>query len=382
MLRLTNVQAVEVMDIEFVGKTNAGKPKNIINVYRSEPKTGTIGNISDCIFQRIAAHGNKGAFIKGLVFSCATPNNGAADQNNEQATISDCYFEMADSFGISFEHQNSLWHRLNGGRISGYVACINNVRSDGTSGGGFSSYSTTFMNPGGNSVCFNLTGSQYPVFIADARSEGGAGLLRIRPNKDPGPIDCNVVFTGGSFKLGTPAPGHYHIDIAGKNTKVTFNNGFFYSRSGVKIRSDKCDLVIDGGIGNISSLEYSGLTTINNYHSDANIGFTNMGGGVLLLGEDNSKNLSTFLHIGDKGNNTLIADGKSFFEYELTSPLIIKSITGGYTGQEITIFAGSSTGLAIGGPGSTIFTPNSGSNGTPYPIPKFTSLKLIKTGPA
>lgn len=339
MLRLTNAQRVAVKDLSFVGQTNGGVPSTIINVYRSEPKSGSVGNISDCLFENVAAHGNLGAYKRGLVFSCAGANNSSSDGNNEQSTIRNCYFEIADSFGISFEHQNSLWHRIIGGRIDGYVAGINNVRSNGSSGGNFSVEGTVVMNlNSGNSLCFNLTGAQYPIIISKVNSEGGSYILKARASTEG--LEPNIIMNDCGFKVTSAS---YAIDVSGNNNSLVLNNCSISGNSGSSIKSDSAGASLTlNSTGGVNAITYNGVVSINGSNSSASTTFTNLGSGQLKIA-DNAATYTT----NSSNSATPSVEGKNYIEFQYSSPTTITGFTGGYIGQKVWVFIGTASAVTL-----------------------------------
>jgi hypothetical protein len=286
-----NPQRITLKDLTLIGQTIGGEPSKMINVLRTDNKQGDMGFVSDTHFENIDIPGYRGRFKNGIVFSSTGANGGLSDQNNEQSSIVNCFVELADSIALSFEHQNSLWHNIERGRYSGQVACVNNVRSDGTTGGGFSIHNSTVMLISGETIGFNLTGSQYPIHLDNVHSEGGGRILYARNSKDPHPVFFDITMTNGDFKAHSY---DYNIDIDGSDSKLTLRDCFLFSDLGVRIQSVKSDLVIDGGHGNINIIQYSGNVSISNYRSDAQLngGLVNLGGGKLFISDNNTKNLS------------------------------------------------------------------------------------------
>ena len=179
--------------------------------------------IGDVTLENIYCNGALGKFRDGLAFTCNTANDGPADANNEQASILNCYFELAGRYGIAFQHQNSLWHRIIGGRVSGYSACIVNHREDGSTGGSFQLMNTTVMGLTDTSKLFQLVSAAYPISIINTESEGGSILLQSRG-------DARVTFTNCSWKLSNASANNVEIS---NTSRVTFENCLFLAPLGV-----------------------------------------------------------------------------------------------------------------------------------------------------
>ncbi|MDB5199153.1 MAG: hypothetical protein JWO92_1116 [Chitinophagaceae bacterium] len=280
-ITLINSQRIAIKNLSLIPKNHAGK---MINILRTENKNGEMGFVGDGLLENIdmPAYRGKG-FSKGIVFSCTGLNNSASDANNEQWTIRKCYAEQADSFGISFEHQNSLWHGLYDCRFSGYVADINNIRDDGSSGGGFEAYSCTLMPLVKSSVLLRLTGSQYPITISNLHSEGNGQALVTSKSSDGLLLD--LILISPMFKLGEI--GRPHFDV-GVGTTVMIRDGFFFSSNGISAKVDG-ELLIHGRHGNLYKIENNGFVAIDFYDADAPLLFS--GNGKIVIGDSNTGNL-------------------------------------------------------------------------------------------
>lgn len=374
VLKLLNAQHGYISDISFFGKQGAnGKPDKIINVHRFSPHIGTDGMIGDVIFERIYSVGHLGPYKRGLVYTCAGANDSVHDQNNEQGTIRDCYFEVADEYGISFEHQNSLWHRIEGGRCSGNIACINTLKDDGTGGGGFNLDGTVTMALLNTSVLFRLSGSQYPYSIINAKSEGDGKILYARNGTEGRSVI--VDFHSCHFKVFGDPPSGDHFDVDCNSTSlINVVHSYFIAPSGVRATiAGGCSFQVYGGVSNLTAISYSGKTMLDSHYSSAGITYTNLGGGTLYVGDLNKGQITNYKTITAPATTTLVADGYKFFEMQYSAPTTITAISGGHEGQEIFVYAGN---------GNVSLGPSVSPTGVTTALPNGKVIKYVKLGAA
>jgi len=353
-IKLVNCQHGVLRNFSLVGQTgSAGMPDRMININRDASLVGSFGMIGDVTLENIYCNGALGKFRDGLAFTCNTANDGPADANNEQASILNCYFELAGRYGIAFQHQNSLWHRIIGGRVSGYSACIVNHREDGSTGGSFQLMNTTVMGLTDTSKLFQLVSAAYPISIINTESEGGSILLQSRG-------DARVTFTNCSWKLSNASANNVEIS---NTSRVTFENCLFLAPLGVNfiVKDPTSYLFIHGGSGNVNRISYAGGIAIDGYSGlfDANV-LVNLGGGVARVGNLMADNNALYRML-TSNSSSINADEATFFELQPRTQTVYTSITNGYVGKEICLYIGSSKvqfGGSLSPTGQTISFPN------------------------
>jgi hypothetical protein len=266
-ITLINAQSVVFKDLTLRGN-NTYIPKRMIEVQRQQHQIRGPGTAQNVQFHNIQILGDDGAFKRGISFT----SNGY-DANNEQSLIFNCRIEFAKEYAISFEHANSLWHKIIGCRLSGDSAAITNIKDDGTSGGSFSLYNTIlFPSYSTHYYLLKLTSAYYPIHIEDCQSESFDKLLYAKGRKTEISLTNCTFTTKKDSIIKLDGTG---IQLSMHNTKLLCTYGvFIYSCSDTSLMKNK--ILILGGGGNINRIE--GINTdvdMYGYREESSIKFVN-----------------------------------------------------------------------------------------------------------
>ena len=197
ILQLTNVRSAVIRDLGFYGNGTA-PPSHGILVHRGPGKIDDAAP-QDVTYERILIANHQGeSFDIGIGYT-AEENYYS---NNEQGHFIDVDIHNANRYGLSFEHSNSLLHRIYGGRIEGAQAAINNVGPNNTQGGCFQVFGASLglgSNPAPDSHVLRLGTARYPIQIYGAAVESRGGLLTTPITVKEKTI---IQFMGGAFHIG------------------------------------------------------------------------------------------------------------------------------------------------------------------------------------
>ena len=217
MIKLTNARCVVLRDFSLFGKDTdtAVSPTHGVLVHRGIGRLDSAPGYN--VFERLFIGNASGeTMTDGIAYTADQ------DANNEQGVFIDLKINV-ERYGLSFEHSNSLVHKIYGGDIGGRQAAINNLRVRGRHpspdketlksphwrpwGGQFVLFGTSLRTQPDGTI-FRLGRSRHAISIVAASVESGGALLTTPeqiatteeyPN-DGAPAPISII--GGTFHVG------------------------------------------------------------------------------------------------------------------------------------------------------------------------------------
>ncbi len=346
VIKLTNAQGVVLKDFGIFGNSQS-TPSHGIQVHRGPGVIGTRGAPGRVYFENIfiGKYSNDDAIDNGITYTADQGHDG----NNEQGHFTNIHIQNVNKYGLSFEHSNSLWHRIYGGSIEADEAAINNIGPGGSQGGSFQLVGTALGAKQGGYL-FRLGASLHAISIIGATAEGSAGLLFTPNTITTGGNSIQII--GGSYKLSSSKHGHPTVlyDSTG-SASLTMSDAYFAQEVWWKLPSSGSMVSIENVRTVTTKLEYNNEVYIDRTWNEAGPGgltMTNLGNGKLVI----THGSGSFNGIGNKqrfqnGDTTPSVQGWDYFEAHYTDPngVTITDFDDGYLGKEFTLY--SNTGNII-----------------------------------
>jgi hypothetical protein len=349
MIRIVNGQQGKLVDFSITGSVGfgIGTPDRCINSYSTQPIYGNQGFIGDMVFENIRAYGNLGAFRDGLCYTCNGINTSLADANNEQGNIINCYFEQAQRHGLSFEHFNSTWHRIYGGRFSGTEVGVNASRDDDTAGGSYIMYGSCVMGLNLTGVLFKMRGGRGQYVLDRISDEGGRYIIDSDTSADAEPTTPQIIMRNCEIGVAAVADGDYHIDCGGTSSSLEIINCYIVGLIRIRMSHTVSVLNIQGGSGQYYSIDYAGVASIGPnggitpqaviFNSLGGTGTPKRGGTGKLYVDDACATHAQFTEVS--GGTTPDFEAYRTAELAYTVPTTITNFLGGASGKVIQIYS-------------------------------------------
>ncbi|MEK6899692.1 MAG: glycosyl hydrolase family 28-related protein [Nanoarchaeota archaeon] len=346
MIKMLNARGVVLRDFTLFGTSplpgyNAGVPSHGILFQKGSGQQGA-GAPAFNYLERVGITNAYGEVIdNGIAFTAeGYSSSDQYDGNNEQTTFNDVNIENVNKYGISFEHSNSLAHKIFGGVINAGEAAINNVGPNGKPGGSFQLFGTVLSTNKANSNVFRLGNTHHAISIVGAVVEQPAlnnGLLTT-----PYTIDWGTSYSilGGSFKV---HGADYDILFDGSNgAQLSIIGADIKQELRMRFPTAGSSVVFRDSTLNLGSLEYNNDVLIDNSFNSAGPGsmhFTNLGSGKLVIENPRGNFAEPIMYRFPLNSATTSVQGYDYFEICNTQPTTITNLLDGYLGKEVTLFS-------------------------------------------
>lgn len=345
MFKFTNCREAVFRDFGVIG--NAATPPSYgILIYRDVGQVGS-GAATSCQFHNLLVGGDSASMMTtGIGYAASSVTY---DTNNDLGLFVGCYFGNLISYGVSFEHGNSLLHRLIACDFSNCGgAAINSVNTLGTSLN--SSFDAFDCASAGCAYTWRVGGTTHSISIFGWKGEGDTNILQI-PTSVGATYTLNMTLHGCSW-IGASGTATLTFDATSGST-LMIQGGKWTAPTGVALSfpTTGSRVRIEGAYFNTASISYNNeVDMVDNYVAAGAPTYTNLGSGVLrLVRSDGASNVNAL---------PTITSGTSFSASGLSNSLVIlnyagattlSSITNGYPGQILTLRAvNSNATIAIG----------------------------------
>lgn len=331
----TNCREAVFKDFGIVGNVSA-PPSYCIQINRQLSGWVGAGAPTACQFHNIWCGGDSANMAStGIGYTCTAIGD---DSNNDLGLFIGCEFDNLSSYGVSFEHGNSLLHRLIACGFSNCgVAAVNAVHVIGTFDSSFDAYDCVSS---GCAATWRLGGSTHSVSVFGWKAEADTNAL-VMPATAGSTYTANLTFSGCSW-VGFTGSASLTFD-AGVGSTLEICGGKWTSPTALAVSfpTTGSRVKIQDAYFNFTSLTYNNEVDMqNNYVSTGAPTLTNSGSGVLrMVRSDGSGRVNTL---------PTITSGTSFSASGLSNSLVIlnyasgttlSTITNGYPGQILTLRA-------------------------------------------
>lgn len=349
MFKFTNCREAVFRDFGVVGNaTNV--PSYGLLIFRDAGQVGA-GAATFCQFHNLWVGGDSSnMLVTGIGFAASSLTY---DTNNDLALFDSCSFTNCSSYGISFEHGNSLLHKLFGCNFLNCLgAAVNTVNTLGsTLNGSFCAYDCSSSGCG---YTWRVGGSSHSITVVGWHAEGDSNVLST-PVSVGTSYPLNASFLGCSWING---PGSSILTFdATTGSNLWIDGGKWNSGTGIAISfpTTGSTVKLTNCNFNYASISYNNEVDVQNVYTSAGAPtYTNLGSGILrfVRGGSASTQLNTL---------PVVTSGTSFSASGLSNSLVIlnyasattlTSITNGYPGQIITLRAANSNATLQVGSGA------------------------------
>ena len=329
MFKLTNARWCGFESLSLINAT-ANIPSYGVQFDRASGQVGS-GAPTGCFMRDVFIGGSASDVIGkaiGYTASLNTNNDAGFFENIE---ILNC------QTGYSFDHSNSLLHRIIGGDVSNCsVAAFNTYQGDGTTSGG--SFVAVGVLTGGNATILQLGPSGgRPIALIGHQSEGDTLFSTC-----PTPVTANggikLQIMGGEFVNS----GAFNLAFdCNSNAGFLQIAGAFVSSGGtLNIPTSGPRVVITGGFCKFSTISYNSYVRIIDAMTDAGTPtYTNLGSGILRLDHSGGTSQINTTPITTANATSLAVDGLAGDSILLNngSATNLATLTAGYVGQVVSI---------------------------------------------
>lgn len=335
VFKFTNCREAVFRDFGVVG--NASTPPSYC-IQLNRQLSGQVGSGAPtaCQFHNIWCGGDSANMATtGIGYTCTAIGD---DSNNDLGLFVGCEFDNLSSYGVSFEHGNSLLHRLiSCGFLNCGVAAVNAVHVNGTFDSSFDAYDC------GSSGCgatWRLGGSTHSVSIFGWKGEADTNVL-VMPATAGATYPANLTLSGCSW-VGGSGSAALTFD-AGVGSTLEICGGKWTSPTALTLSfpTTGSRVKIQDTYFNFTSLAYNNEVDMqNNYVAASTPTLTNSGSGILrMVRSDGSGRVDTLPSITSGTSFSASGLSNSLVILNYASGTTLSSITNGYPGQILTLRA-------------------------------------------
>ena len=341
MLKLVNSRGSVFANFAMFGGISSNAPSCGIQVHRGSGLVGSAAPKGATFTNIFIGNYNGESIDNGIIYTA----DSGYDSNNEQGVFDNIEIANANYYGLSFEHSNSLWHKIYGGSIGGKVAAINNVGTAGVKGGSYQVYGTA-LSTIATGYLFRLGLANHAISVFGGTAESAGGLITTPYTM----VGTNFSFhlIGGSYILSNNDPTVL-FDGSGVSlylTDVTLTQGVSW-----EFPTTGSYVVMENMTTTTTTMTYNNNVYINNCYNGSGTGaftLTNSGSGSLNI--TNGK--GSFDGVGNKqiftaNSTTPSVDGWDYFEANYSSPTTITDFLNGFPGKEFTLYVFSANQITI-----------------------------------
>ncbi len=350
VIKLLNARSVVLKDFGLFGRSTlpgSGIPSHGVLVHKSDlPPEDPAPAFN--VFERLSIGNHFGEVIEnGIAYTAENyATSDAHDSNNEQGTFIDVNIENVEQYGLSFEHSNSLLHKIYGGAIVGNQAAINNVGPNGKPGGSFMLFGTALATKTYGCI-FRLGMARHAISIVAAAVESEGALLTTPCPMDPD-WALRIEIIGGSFIINNGDDDEVLFDSS-EGGHLTMTGAYFLQELKLKFPGSGRVVFRDTDM-NLVRMAYNGVVLLDNCSNTAGPGaftFTNLGHGKLTI-TNPRRNLAhpQRYRLSEPGPGKILEltgptpslAGYDYFEACYNTPTLITNFLDGYDTKEVAIY--------------------------------------------